>query len=315
MYIDLKGLLILCSWVPTLVGAQTLPEVLSVYSQQLSSLSALIKSSSAFNEQLKTADNFTFLAPSNDAISKWLAKNRSADYIQATLQYHLLNGTYPKASISSTPQFVASYLTNTSYCNVTGGQRVKVSNNGNLAFESAIQTRSNALTAVSKIEIQGPHYSVLTKWKDIVALGGFVHIIDTVLELPIGPIETFQAENLSYFLAIASQNGLLSSRYRPYIDAALTRTDLMFFLPNSAEALASVNTTGLNATRWMDLAAYGMFPQTIYSTGFVNGTQLTGFIGYPVYVTVHEGEIYINTAKITSRDHFISNGVFHVVDK
>jgi uncharacterized surface protein with fasciclin (FAS1) repeats len=107
----------------------------------------------------------------------------------------------------------------------------------------------------------------------------------------------------------------LGSRYRPYIDAALARTDLTFFLPNSAEALASVNTTGLNATTWLELAAYGMFPQAIYSTDFVNGTALTGFTGYPVYVTVHEGDIYINTAKITSRDNFISNGVFHVVDK
>jgi uncharacterized surface protein with fasciclin (FAS1) repeats len=149
MFRDLKVLLMFCFWASILVEAQTIPDVLSSHYQQLSNLSALIKSSAVFNQQLKTADNFTFLAPSNDAISRWLAKNRSVDYIQATLQYHLLKGTYPKASISSTPHIVASSLANASYCNVTGGQRVKISNNGNLVFESAIQTRSNVLTAVS----------------------------------------------------------------------------------------------------------------------------------------------------------------------
>jgi hypothetical protein len=94
--------------------------------------------------------------------------------------------------------------------------------------------------------------------------------------LEIRPIETFQAENLSYFLAITSENGLFSSKYRPYIDATLARTDFTFFLPNSAEALASVNATGLKATIWLGLAAYGMFPQTIHTTDFINGTQIDG---------------------------------------
>jgi hypothetical protein len=44
-------------------------------------------------QQFNSADNFTFLAPINDAISSWLATNHSADYIQAALQYHLLKGT------------------------------------------------------------------------------------------------------------------------------------------------------------------------------------------------------------------------------
>jgi len=48
---------------------------------------------------------------------------------------------------------------------------------------------------------------------------------------------------------------------------------------------------------------------------FVNGTQLTGFTGYQVDITVREGDIYINKAKIISRDNFISSGVSHIVDK
>jgi hypothetical protein len=37
------------------------------------------------------------------------------DDIQATLQYHLLNGAFPSVSIPSTPIFVPTALTNQSY--------------------------------------------------------------------------------------------------------------------------------------------------------------------------------------------------------
>jgi hypothetical protein len=148
----LKRLLLICFQVSILATAQTLsrdilprytiPDILSSYSQ-LSRLSTLVESLPLLVQQFNSADNFTFLAPTNDAISSWLTTNRSMDYIQAALQYHLLNGTYPSASISSTPIFIPTALTNPSYCNVTGGQRVKASNNGHLAFSSALNTTSS----------------------------------------------------------------------------------------------------------------------------------------------------------------------------
>lgn len=148
----LKGLLIACFQVSALVGAQTIPRepILNILSThpQLSGLSTLVNSLPLLVQQFNSADNFTFLAPTNNAISSWLATNRSSDYIQATLQYHLLNGTFPSASITSMPKFIPTALTNHSYCNVTGGQRVKASNNGHLLFGSALQTTSNALSTV-----------------------------------------------------------------------------------------------------------------------------------------------------------------------
>ncbi len=148
----LKGLLIACFRVSALVGAQTIPRdtILNILSAhpQLSSLSALVNSLPLLVHQFNSADNFTFLAPTNDAISSWLATNRSTDYIQAALQYHLLNGTFTSASIPSTPVFLPTALTNNSYCNVTGGQKVKASNDGHLSFGSALQTTSNALSTV-----------------------------------------------------------------------------------------------------------------------------------------------------------------------
>jgi hypothetical protein len=79
-----------------LAATQTVPKdtILAVLSgnSELSSLSALVNSLPVLVEQLNVADDFT----------SWLAMNRSRDYIQASLQYHLLNGTHPSASISST---------------------------------------------------------------------------------------------------------------------------------------------------------------------------------------------------------------------
>lgn len=130
------------------VSCQIIPEILSAY-PQLSSLATQLESLPSLSQQFAGANNFTFLAPTNDAFSKWLATNRSQDYIQATLEYHLLNGIYPAASLSSTPQFISTSLTNASYANVTGGQRVEVFNNGDVIFESALNTTSNVVISVS----------------------------------------------------------------------------------------------------------------------------------------------------------------------
>ena len=149
----LKGLLVTCFSLIPLVGGQGAPpsSMLNVLSTnpQLSALSILVHSLPLLVQQFKSADNFTFLAPTDNAISSWLATNRSVDDIQATLQYHLLNGTFPSVSIPSTPIFVPTALTNQSYCNVTGGQRLKAWNDGNIKFGSALQTTSNAISTVN----------------------------------------------------------------------------------------------------------------------------------------------------------------------
>jgi hypothetical protein len=147
-----KSLLLICFQVSILAIAQTISrDTLPNYTildilesdSQLSHLSNLVESLPLLVQQFNSVDNFTFLVPTNEVISSWLATNRSMDYIQAALQYLLLNGTHPSASISSTPIFIPTAQTNASYCNVTGGQRVKASNNGHLEFGSALNTTSS----------------------------------------------------------------------------------------------------------------------------------------------------------------------------
>jgi hypothetical protein len=125
------------------VSCQRISEILSSQ-PQLSSLATQLSSFPGLAQQFDTADNFTFLAPSNNAISAWLTSIRSPDDIRATLEYHLLNGTFATASLTNTPQFIPTSLTNISYSNITGGQRVEALNDGHARFVSALNTSSKA---------------------------------------------------------------------------------------------------------------------------------------------------------------------------
>lgn len=148
----LRGLAVVGLTLTSFVSAQTIPEVLSGY-PQLSKFAGYIDSFPSISQQFAQADNFTLLAPTNDAISTWTAGNHSDDDIKAALLYHLLNGTYPVAALTETPQFLRSSLTNVSYSMVTGGQRVEAVNNGHAVFRSALNATSNVVSAVSIISI------------------------------------------------------------------------------------------------------------------------------------------------------------------
>jgi uncharacterized surface protein with fasciclin (FAS1) repeats len=71
----------------------------------------------------------------------------------------------------------------------------------------------------------------------------------------------------------------------------------------------------VNQTALLQLINYDAAPQIVYSTALVNGSQIMTDMGVPVFVTVQDGGTYINSAKVTSVDNFVSNGVFHVIDE
>ncbi len=128
--------------------AQTAQDILTS-TPSLSTLSSLIDKSSQFSTLLAATNNFTFLAPNNDAFSKWLLGNYTQDFVDATLTYHLLAGNYATALFSNGSSFIPTALTNQSYANVTGGQRVEVVKNGDMVFQSGNKTASHLLYGVS----------------------------------------------------------------------------------------------------------------------------------------------------------------------
>jgi hypothetical protein len=132
-----------------LVSAQfTLTEVLARY-PQLSKLTALITNSTTLSTRfLDQATNFTLLAPTDTAISTWLSKNVSQASVEAVLLYHLLDGRHPIASISNSSVAIPTALTNQTYANVTGGQRVEALNTGVVEFQSDAKAVSKVVTGV-----------------------------------------------------------------------------------------------------------------------------------------------------------------------
>jgi uncharacterized surface protein with fasciclin (FAS1) repeats len=138
--------------------AQNATDILALF-PEVSDFSALVNSYPRFLSKLQAANNFTLLVPNNTALSQWRAgqifaiensENITQDYIEATLSYHLLNGTYPTADFGIQPQFISTGLLNQSWNLVTGGQRVEVAKNGTLTFTSGINTISHFLFGVRK---------------------------------------------------------------------------------------------------------------------------------------------------------------------
>lgn len=52
-----------------------------------------------------------------------------------------------------------------------------------------------------------------------------------------------------------------------------------------------------------------------YSTLLKDGMQLKTAQGKNMTVTVQDGEMFVNAAKVTATDYIVANGVVHVIDK
>jgi uncharacterized surface protein with fasciclin (FAS1) repeats len=121
---------------------------------ELSTFNHYVNSSSTLTSLLSSANNVTVLAPSNAAFQTWLSNQSprlSNDQIEALLSYHILHGVFPTVSLSTKPQFTSSFLTNTSYANVTSGQRVELLStvNGDPQIVSGNKSISGVLTKVN----------------------------------------------------------------------------------------------------------------------------------------------------------------------
>lgn len=134
-------------------NAITLLQVLQTY-PDLSSLFNYVNASSNATSLLASANNFTFLAPSNTAISDFVKANGNsslnADFLQANLQYGMLKGGYPSLSFTNESLFVKTGLSNGSYANVTGGQVVELraAENGDPEVVSGDKKISSSTSAV-----------------------------------------------------------------------------------------------------------------------------------------------------------------------
>lgn len=123
--------------------------------KELNTLNSIIGTSKSLTTLLTSAKDFTFLAPSDDALEKWFAKgdgNNAALLEEKLLRYHLLQGRITTEEFTDIPKFEHSFMNNTKFANVTGGQVVElVKRNGEPIIISGNNTISKLATPAVSI--------------------------------------------------------------------------------------------------------------------------------------------------------------------
>jgi hypothetical protein len=133
-------------------SALSLLEVL-VAEPDLSTLFSRVNSSAVLAPLLGAADDYTFFAPSNNAIDAFLQTQLNATSeaaFQALIQYSLVKKAFTEVTFTETPQFAKSNLVDAQYSNVTDGQVVElVLRDGQAQVVSGNQTGIPLLKPVS----------------------------------------------------------------------------------------------------------------------------------------------------------------------
>ncbi|ROT34492.1 FAS1 domain-containing protein [Sodiomyces alkalinus F11] len=271
----------------------------------LSSVLALLPDN--VRSSLSQARDVTILAPNNDAFSRFLASQNVTSpnnatqldpgLVAALLQYHVLNGTHYASNLTSGSegiQFLATHLTNETYANVTGGQRVA----------SVPSSDGQDVTFISGLK----ESAKLTDRRSLNYTGGTVHVIDSVLTMPPNATETLRAANLTAALGAIERAGLA--------DEVNRMRDITIFVPSN-EAFAAIASLAGNLTEQQlgNILSYHVVPgQVLYSNTLRNSTVQALNGGNFTVRTDTDGSVFVNQAKVIQPDVLIKNGVVHVVN-
>jgi uncharacterized surface protein with fasciclin (FAS1) repeats len=262
---------------------------------QLSNLTSYLSAFPDFVGQLSQLTNITLLAPNNAAFAALLNSSAGAALtggdqatIQAVFQYHVLNGTY--ASFNAT-QFVPTALQSTQFTNVTGGQVVQaVPGDGGVAFFSGL------LQNASVVSEQPVNFT-----------GGVIHIIDTVLTIPQNISTTAIAANLTSIAGALTQAEL--------VETVDTLSDVTVFVPNNAafQAIGSA-LPNLTIEQVTSILTYHVVQGTVGYSTLLSNVSLPTVEGTDVTISVIDGSVFVNSARVLIPDVLVANGVVHVID-
>lgn len=89
-------------------------------------------------------------------------------------------------------------------------------------------------------------------------------------------------------------------------------------MPNSVTALPNFTSFAktANASALQAFYEYHLVPGWVaYSSSLRNGMKLKTVQGSNITITVQDGEIFANAARVIATGYLVSNGVVHVLDK
>ncbi|CAJ2510499.1 Uu.00g133080.m01.CDS01 [Anthostomella pinea] len=291
--------------------------------------------------------NVTLLAPNNDALASINGAGNSMlgdpSYVQALLSYHVLNGSYSNASFSNSSMFIPTMLTNSTFSNVTGGQRVEARMSGhNITFLSAEKQNISSISTLN-------------------FTGGMIHIVDGFLSIPGNVTDTLANANLTAASGAITSTNLsrpissmsyvhfrvlyftifpcperespLLARIKAFAPETRIMTPLFFSKPSKRSNYRDVtifapNNAAFNAIGSIVSILTPQQQNSIIGYHVVNGTvdyssqmlrrgnsTLKTLTGPDITISVVDGHIFVNAARVTVADILCENGVIHVVDQ
>lgn len=261
---------------------------------QLSNLTSYLSAFPDFVSQLSQLQNITLLAPNNAAFAQLLNSsagaalvNNDQSLIQALFTYHVLNGTYYSFENTTFPH---TALQPPQYTNVTGGQVVQaIASADSTAFYSGL-LQNSTVTGNS-----------------VNFTGGVIHIIDRVLTVPQNISQTAIEFNLTSIAGALTAANLVET-----VDYL---SDVTVFVPNNAafQAIGSA-LPNLTMEQVTAILTYHVVNGTVaYSTTLSNTTVPT-VQGGNLTITIIDGEVFVNSARVIVPDVLVANGVVHVID-
>merc|ERR1711988_1109149 len=276
-------------------GMMNLTALLSS-TDSLSSLNDLVGNYPDFAAALASLEDATILAPSNDALETLMNSDAASmldndQFVQALLNYHVINGTVYASNITQTPIFAPTYLNSSMYSNVTGGQVVEARReDGEVQFVSGLKQ-------VSTVAQPNVNYT-----------NGVVHIIDEVLMIPGNLTSTAQNANLTAFLGAAVNASVAST--------LLGAEDLTIFAPSNAAFQDIGSLTGnLTMDQLANILSYHVIEGTVAYSSDLSNTSLTTLQGDDVEITIADGAVMVNNATVVNANILFAGGVIHVIDQ
>jgi transforming growth factor-beta-induced protein len=241
--------------------------------------------------------NYTVFAPNNAAIAALLSVGQTVDLSNIIL-YHIVNGTHNSSSFSSGINIVPTLLNNGSFDKFPN----------NIALPIIVRKNDTGLQV-----LHGTNDTANVTQADIKAINGIVHIIDSVLTLPISPSNTTKALGLNQFYTQLNNTNSTNN-----LDS---KSGVTIFIP-SDQAFNKASLNNLNASQIQNVLSYHVIDGIYYSTNltqFTGPTNITTEQGKNITINNSNGNIQItdasgNTSRIVRSDILTNSGVIHIID-
>merc|ERR1711997_1384142 len=280
---------------PPAALSSDLPNIVEL-AQSVDALSTLVAAVVAGDlvETLSSPGPFTVFAPTNDAFGALpagtlddLLKPENKDQLVDILTYHVVAA-----------RALSSDLTDGETIDTVEGKAVTVH-----IAEGVKINDANVVTP------------------DVLATNGVVHVVDGVLLPPSVGIEA-PKKNI---VELAQSVDALSTLVAAVVAGDLVETlsspgPFTVFAPtNDAFGALPAGTVDTllkpeNKAQLVDILTYHVLPAQVLSTDLAPKQEVTTVEGKKLLVTIHNGEVYANKAKVVAADNLASNGVAHVID-